>query len=200
MIFTNDWFVPQIPTWNKIIPEYNPKRIVEVGSFEGRSICHLINMLGNENDLEIYCVDTWDGGREHADENMQNVESRFDSNVSEQISNVAKKINLIKIKSKSFAGLNYLISQGKTNYFDMVYIDGSHEAPDVLADAILSFELLRVGGLMIFDDYLWGLGRDSEPLMNPKLGIDSFLNCYQRKMQPHPWLPNYQLYCRKIAD
>lgn len=200
MQFTNDWFVPQIPTWNDIIPKYNPKKIVEVGSFEGRSICHLINMLGNDNDLEIYCIDTWGGGREHVDENMTDVESRFDLNVAEQISKMSKKINLVKIKSTSFRGLNYLISQDKMGYFDLIYIDGSHETPDVLTDSILAFQLLRVGGLMIFDDYLWGLGAQSEPLNNPKLGIDSFLNCFQRKMHPHPWLPNYQLYCRKISD
>ena len=200
MKFTNDWFTPQIPTWNNIIPQYNPKRIIEIGSFEGRSVCHLIELLGNQNNLEIYCIDTWNGGQEHRDENMQDVEIRFDSNVAEQISMVKNDINLVKIKSTSFSGLNYLLSQYKNNYFDMIYIDGSHETPDVLSDAILGFNLLKVGGLMIFDDYLWGLGGQAEPLMNPKLGIDSFLNCFQRKIQPHPWLPNYQLYCRKISD
>ena len=200
MKFTNDWFTPQIPTWNNIIPQYNPKRIIEIGSFEGRSVCHLIELLGNQNNLEIYCIDTWNGGQEHRDENMQDVEIRFDSNVAEQISMVKNDINLVKIKSTSFSGLNYLLSQYKNNYFDMIYIDGSHETPDVLSDAILGFNLLKVGGLMIFDDYLWGLGSQAEPLMNPKLGIDSFLNCFQRKIQPHPWLPNYQLYCRKISD
>ena len=58
MKFTNDWFTPQIPTWNNIIPQYNPKRIIEIGSFEGRSVCHLIELLGNQNNLEIYCIDT----------------------------------------------------------------------------------------------------------------------------------------------
>jgi predicted O-methyltransferase YrrM len=200
MQFTNDWFTPQIPTWNTIIPQYNPARIIEVGSFEGQSICHLIKLLGNQHDLEIYCIDTWSGGQEHRNENMLDVEKRFDLNVAEQISNVDKKISLTKIKSDSFLGLSHLISLNMNGYFDMIYIDGSHETPDVLSDAILSFKLLRMGGLMIFDDYLWGLGNNAEPLMNPKLGIDSFLNCFQKKMQPHPWLPNYQLYCRKISD
>ena len=39
---------------------------------------------------------------------------------------------------------------------DFIYVDGSHQAHDVLCDAILSFKLLRVGGIVCFDDYLWG--------------------------------------------
>jgi predicted O-methyltransferase YrrM len=95
--------------------------------------------------------------------------------------------------------LSSLIGQGKAQYFDMVYIDGSHETPDVLADAVLAYQLLRIGGLMIFDDYVWGAGASTEPLLTPKLAIDSFLNCYQRKVQVHTWLPLCQVYCRKIA-
>jgi hypothetical protein len=33
--------------------------------------------------------------------------------------------------------------------------DGSHRARDVLEDAVLSWPLLKVGGIMLFDDYLW---------------------------------------------
>jgi predicted O-methyltransferase YrrM len=104
------------------------------------------------------------------------------------------------LKSLSFQGLNFLLQEGKYNHYDCIYIDGSHETPDVLADAVLAFRLLRVGGLMIFDDFLWGLGPEAEPLMNPKLAIDSFINCYQRKIQPHIGFPVYQLYCRKLSD
>ena len=37
---------------------------------------------------------------------------------------------------------------------DLIYIDGSHLAKDVLSDAILSWKLLKPSGVMIFDDYL----------------------------------------------
>jgi len=59
MEFTNDWFDPHIPTWNRIVPQYNPSRILEVGSYEGRSVCHVIELLGSQKSLEIVCVDTW---------------------------------------------------------------------------------------------------------------------------------------------
>ncbi len=187
-------------TWDALVPTYNPSKILEVGSYEGQSICHVIQLMGKVHPLEVDCIDTWAGGQEHAGINMSDVEQRFDHNVAIACNSVSNPVNVVKIKSHSFIGLTHLIAQKKLNYYDLIYIDGSHETPDVLADLVIAFRLLRVGGLMILDDYLWGLGVDAQPLLNPKLAIDSFLNCYQRKIQPHPFLPNYQLYCRKLSD
>ena len=55
----------------------------------------------------------------------------------------------------------------------MIYLDGSHEAPNVLFDGMLSWGLLKPGGVLIFDDYLW------VPQLlaghRPQLAIDLFL-------------------------
>ena len=67
---------------------------------------------------------------------------------------------------------------------DFVYIDGSHKAADVLADLVISFELTKVGGVVICDDYVWR-GESIEEvdiLNNPKLAIDSFTNIYRNKL------------------
>ena len=49
---------------------------------------------------------------------------------------------------------------------------------------VLSFQLLKLGGLLICDDYLWSqepLG--SEDVLNsPKLAIDAFTNIHRRKL------------------
>lgn len=199
MKFTNDWFAPHKSTWNSLIPTYNPRKILEIGSFEGQSICYLIDLIGKKEELEIYCLDTWTGGQEHSAYDMTSVEFLFDKNICEAIEESGQQHQVFKLKGNSYLGLSSLISQGKSNYFDMVYIDGSHEAPDVFSDAALSYRLLRNGGLMIFDDYVWGGGPNADPIMNPKLAIDSFLNCYQRKVQPIPWKPLCQMYCQKIS-
>ena len=39
--------------------------------------------------------------------------------------------------------------------FDFIYIDGWHSAFGALADGVMTWPLLKVGGVMIFDDYLW---------------------------------------------
>ena len=198
MKFTNDWFTPHKSAWDKLITRYNPQKILEIGAFEGQSICFLIDLIGKNQNLEIYCLDTWAGGQEHSDYDMPAVEKLFDENIREAIQSSDQQHKIFKLKGDSSLGLSSLISEGKTNYFDMIYIDGSHEAPDVFSDAALSYRLLRNGGLMIFDDYVWGGGINADPIMNPKMAIDSFLNCYQRKVQPIPWMPLCQMYCQKL--
>lgn len=39
--------------------------------------------------------------------------------------------------------------------FDLIYVDGSHFADDVLTDGITAWRLLKDGGVLIFDDFLW---------------------------------------------
>jgi hypothetical protein len=83
--------------------------------------------------------------------------------------------------------------------FDLIYVDGSHQASDVLTDAIIAFQLLRVGGVMIFDDYLWCMRPTGEEdtLNMPKAAIDSFISLFQRKLKVISGLPIDQLYIEK---
>ena len=49
-----------------------------------------------------------------------------------------------------------------TRPFDLVYVDGSHEAPHVLGDVVMADALLAVGGLLVLDDFEWaGVARAS---------------------------------------
>jgi len=59
-IFTKDWFDQNSrQNWDKIIPIINPKKILEIGSYEGAASCYLIEKLSKNNSLEIHCIDTW---------------------------------------------------------------------------------------------------------------------------------------------
>jgi hypothetical protein len=40
----------------------------------------------------------------------------------------------------------------------------------------MSWPLLNAGGLMVFDDYMWGNPRD--PLHRPKIAIDAFTTIF----------------------
>ena len=66
--------------------------------------------------------------------------------------------------------------------FDFIYLDGEHLAPTVLADAVHSFERLRPGGLLAFDDYTWDSGHGR--LHNPAPAIDAFLSVYADLIEP----------------
>ena len=78
----------------------------------------------------------------------------------------------------------------------MVYIDGSHHCDDVIIDAIKSFQMLKVGGIMIFDDYLWQYyPRDID---NPAAAINVFLKLKEGSYKVVRVY--YQLIIEKISD
>jgi predicted O-methyltransferase YrrM len=198
--FTNDWFNIAIKNWNEIIAQLKPGRVLEIGSFEGASTCYLIEKVGTTKALELYCVDTWEGGEEHGYQNMDSVEKRFDGNVELAKSKATHAITFHKLKRFSDEALASLLAEGKQGYFDFIYVDGSHRAPDVLCDAVLSFRLLRVGGVIAFDDYLWNdkTRQEIDPISSPKIAIDAFTNIYSRKLRIMR-APLYQLYIQKTS-
>jgi predicted O-methyltransferase YrrM len=188
--FTNNWFTAPAEIWKRVLPSFSPRKFLEIGSYEGASSCFLIDTFGGESSFEIHCVDSWAGGIEHADTgeyatDMARVKERFIRNTSRALAGKGLGSALVVHEQRSDLALSHLLATGKKNYFDFIYVDGSHEAPDVICDAILGFKLLRVGGCMAFDDYLWSerltYGRD--PLRCPKLAIDSFTNLFFRKIE-----------------
>jgi predicted O-methyltransferase YrrM len=200
--FTNDWFSGNVPVWDALLPRYNPRRFLEIGSYEGRSTCYVIEKFGGLGSLEIHCIDTWEGGIEHDRATMSAVEQRFDKNVAIARSKAQFPALVTKHKKYSNLALAEMIAGGQRASFDVIYVDGSHQAPDVLIDCVMSYQLLKVGGLMIFDDYLWSMEAlgQQDPLNMPKPAIDAFLNIFQRKMLIVRGTPVYQLYAVKTGE
>ncbi len=202
--FTNNWFqITAKAVWDQLIPQVRPKKILEIGSYEGASVCYLIDKLAKDGELEIHCIDSWEGGIEHisAGISMNAIETRFRSNIGLAVERAAKPVDMHIHKGFSDFCLARLVAEDKTNYFDMIYIDGSHQAADVLYDAVVAFKLLKVDGLMVFDDYLWAetMPYGKDPLRCPKPAIDAFVNINFRKLQVVS-APLSQLYVRKISD
>ena len=205
--FTNSWFrdVAKNP-WDVLVPHLSPSTILEIGSYEGASICYLIDLLAAKQPIEVHCVDTWEGGLEAqpngiAPADMNAVEERFHRNTQLAVENAPHPVDFHVHKGRSDAMLAKLLAGGKASHFGFIYVDGSHEAPDVLSDAVLAFRLLKVGGLMVFDDYLWApaLPGGVDPLQCPKPAIDAFTNLYCRKVEVIP-APLAQLYVQKVSE
>ena len=198
--FTTDWFSHNIPVWNQLIEHVQPSSFLEIGSYEGRAACYMIERVGSLRPLEIDCVDTWQGGLEHDQATMAAVEQRFHGNLAQAMTRVQNPVAFRKHKGASSDVLARLIAAGRAASVDLVYVDGSHQAPDVLLDAVLGFELLKVGGVMIFDDYVWQLEPDGaqDHYNLPKPAIDAFVNIYRRKLALFS-APLYQFYVRKLA-
>lgn len=204
--FTKPWFKVARSVWDQLIPNLNPHKILEVGCYEGAATCYLIEKLGSHHSLEIDCIDSWEGGIEHgtgafAESKMSEVEQRFRNNITFASRKVGNKIDVKVHRGLSEAELPKLLVSGKTSYYDFIYIDGSHQSPDVLMDAVLSFKLLKVGGVIAFDDYIWSdpSTQGTDPIQCPKLAIDCFTNIYCRKLKVLS-THLYQLYIQKTSD
>jgi predicted O-methyltransferase YrrM len=186
MKFSNDWFEGFKPYLKNILKTKNVNKILEIGTFEGAFPCWA---LENYPHIDFYCIDSWENS-EGYQETMDRVYKTFCENT--------KNLNLTVIKKDSRDGLLDL-SQNHIEYFDLIYIDGCHHKPDiVLSDAVLSYHLLKTGGIMIFDDYLWvDRYREHSISYSPKLAIDSFVNSYFNKLEILSQYDAGRIYVRK---
>lgn len=173
-IYTKDWFTPNAVRleWGMEFLE-EKKLFLEIGSYEGRSSVFFIERMDEGG--KIICVDTWEGGKEHTEQDMTGVIDRFKHNIT-LASSARPEVKVEAFKSRSSNFLASLIAQEGHESFDLIYIDGSHQSHDVLTDACMSFPLLKKKGLMVFDDYAWG--NAAAPLDNPKIAIDAFTTIF----------------------
>ncbi len=164
--FKHDWFTHNVPYWMEVFDRcgLRNRRInaLEIGSFEGLSACFLLRQLPL---AKLTCVDAWAGSNEYPEfDHFDVVEEAFDRNVAPWHGQITK------YKGLSF---RYFAALEESDRYDFVYIDGSHHADDVIADAIRGFAHLKIGGVMILDDYLWRwYPRLNE---NPAIAINAFL-------------------------
>lgn len=170
MHYSQDWFSHNIPNIQSSLKRATGSisRILEVGSFEGRSACWFLSTVLPE-DGEIQCLDIWLDGK---------IQKTFEANITE-----ARKPNqtVKTIKAPSYESLARLIADGKTGYFDVVYVDGSHTAYDTITDMTMGWGLLRSGGVMLVDDYLWN--HAPEECEKPKAAVDGFMSCFANQME-----------------
>ena len=201
--YTAEWFNAARPVWDRLLPQLDARLVLEIGSYEGASACYLIDVLSQKAPLEIHCIDHWKGGIEHqtAAVDMAQVEQRFLRNTAISIANGAFPVDLHIHKGSSESCLGALLSRQPKPQFDFIYVDGSHQAADVLLDASMAFRLLRVGGIMVLDDYLWHetLAGNRDPLAVPKMAIDAFINCHFNRLRMVS-APLYQVFLQKLVE
>lgn len=121
----------------------SPTRYLEIGSFEGYSIAFVHALLKGQ--VRATAIDPFENYNELPTVQMSDVESRFRANVK------AVNVDARVLQGSSTVHVPRLIEAGER--FDLIYIDGSHAALDVITDALLCWHLLDHNGLMIFDDY-----------------------------------------------
>lgn len=193
--FTADWFTHRIPAWRKhILPEVSGRviRWLEIGSHEGRSATWVMDNVLKQPGSSITCIDPW--------QNTQAL-ARFRANVFAAHDELRKRglpAGTPEVIAKRGFSQDILATLQKES-FDVVYVDGDHQAKSALTDAVLSWPLLKPGGFLIFDDYKWDYKtpEDKAKLRPAREGIDAFLSFWEREfiLVHH----DYQVILRKTA-
>jgi methyltransferase family protein len=171
--FTSDWTWKNYSVWRRVLARWRdkPVRIVEIGSWEGRSAIFFLKYLRRST---IVCIDTFAGTEEEGyvygllGDQLAGVAARFDRNVAPFADRVEK------IKSRSAPALARL--QAEKRRFDLAYIDGGHRYDDVMADSLGIWALMAPGGIVIWDDYEWAPEFAREE--RPQAAIDDFLRAH----------------------
>lgn len=162
--FSWDWMSKCETNWRTVLAPLVGKQdvqVLEIGSFEGRSAIWLLENVLTHPTSRLVCVDLFEGPYAEI----------FDENIA--ATGAASRVT--KLAGPSGVVLRRLQPEPT---FDFIYVDGSHMPLDTLEDAVLSWRLLRPGGLMAFDDYEMAAHQLAtfSDIARPDIGIDAFLS------------------------
>lgn len=157
-----------------------PMTYIEVGVFEGSTLFWLVDQLKNFNpDLSAYAIDPHVGSIDMGDDFVQ-VKENFAHNLS-----VCTHKKITHIPKHSQDGLIDLINQNVKA--ELIYIDGDHRASEVLTDLVLSWKLLKVGGIILCDDTtVWKYSDKNgtqAAQMSVRMAVEMFIQCNWHKLR-----------------
>lgn len=191
--FTTDWLSTKPKVWFKLLARLRdrPCRILEVGAFEGRSVVVFLEFLPKAH---VTAIDLFP---------FQEIEDRFDRNVA------GYGDRITKLKGNAALILDELANPGSTwsatqavragselEGFDVIYLDAAKTRQDAFAHSVLAWPLLKVGGVIIWDDFLWKpqLADAERPAPGIALFLKTFAPCLK---QLHD---GYQVIAEKTAE
>ena len=132
-----NWFGQNSQIWihffRKFDLENKKINILEIGTFEGLSASFFLKYLKKS---KLVAVDSLDKKTSFYKNFIKN----------------KKKMRSFKFYNISS---NNFFKKYKKELFDIIYIDGGHDCIDVINDGKNSFKILKKGGILIFDDFLY---------------------------------------------
>jgi len=169
----------ELKHWDKYLSKFVGIRIncLDIGAYTGKATCWMLKNLCTNPYSKVYSVDRWHPCKECSEyrEYTDKIEIEFDKNVLE----TGRPNQNVKINLNSNKAIIKLKETGIL-IFDIIFIDASHEPGDILSCAILSWEILNEGGILIFDDYEWD--GDKKEVFKPKYAIDTFISLYKLQL------------------
>jgi hypothetical protein len=171
--FTTAWADNNIPYVAPLMRRFaegrDTIRYLEIGAYEGRNLAFMDWLLPRR--LEATVIDPWFDEDLNPEEKYHAVEPRFQRNAA-KLSFPSMNV----IKGFSTYELPKMLESGES--FDLIYVDGSHTAWAVFVDLAFCAAMLKIGGLIVLDDY-W---HDESEIGGPgvKQAVDRFHGAFRR--------------------
>lgn len=194
MAFRVDWTTANIQHLEGAIERIEGKHenALEIGCYEGRTTLKLL-----EHFLHVDVIDTFEGSKEIENYDAalcKDILKNFTENIGEQ----ADRVGVYKGPSTKW--LSQFIVSGRQ--YDFIYVDGNHTAFQAAIDGLLSIELIRPGGVVIFDDYLTFIHNSTNPTHAPTSheAIDFILNAAHPIIEIIGVGHQVSLRCKKLSE
>jgi len=181
-----NWFIGQQYNFEEQLTHLKGKpdlRFLQIGAYTGDATVWLLDNILTDQSSHLIDIDTWQGSDEREHHAMD-----FNEVYQHYLTRTGDRDNLHIFKAKSEHVLPNLNQE-----FDFIYVDGDHTTKAVYQDAIDSWKLLKSGGIIAFDDYLWGW--DVHPSLRPQGAIDQFMD--EHKGEYDVLVNSYQMWLLK---
>ena len=180
--FTKDTFSYRLAIWQPLLEPIMGKeglKIVELGSYQGMSACWFLDTILTHDSAQLVCIEP-------------QFEPKLDDNL--KSTGAREKVTLL-------AGtIEQHLPDLEANSFDVANLQDRRKCEEgAFENANAVWKLLKVGGLAIFNDYGWR--SPLAPELNPKAGIDRFLNSINGEWELVTRSPqSFQFIIRKTAN
>jgi predicted O-methyltransferase YrrM len=148
MRFTTDWTEIHVPFWKQVLAELVDPVVLEIGSFEGQTTRWFVEELGASH---VTTIDIFEAPQPLAC-------------FQESCADLIRRGVVRSLVGPS----QYVMRELPANWYDLVYVDGSHLPWHVLPDCIHAFTCCNLGGILLFDDY---------DAVGPT--VDAFVQCFR---------------------
>jgi len=185
--FTVNTFTDKIPAWTDLLKEFKGKpgiNYLEIGTFEGRSALWMLENILTHPTSTLTIIDLF----------VENNHKTFHSNV-----NLSGEANKFKILSGSST---HKIREVPFNSIDLAYIDGSGKGIIMLADLVNTWNVVKVGGLIICSQF--NLTPRLRTVLNlqpddpgPREALDAFVKLYKPYISVESSKGNYAFIRKK---
>lgn len=149
-----------------------PTTVVEIGVFQGATTFNMVKQFAkNNSQYKHYAIDPFRKYDDMPHADTLEAEPIFRANLDEcELSN-----HIEFIHETSWNGLMELHQRGVKA--DFIYVDGDHSSEGALDDIVLSFAMLKKGGILLCDDATDWRYQEHPARPTCRFSVDSFVHC-----------------------